>query len=456
MEQNKENKMANTPMLKLILSMSVPAMFSMLVQALYNIVDSVYVSHYSPDALTALSLAFPIQSLIIAVGVGTGIGINSLVSRRLGEGRREEADKAASHGMVLGVINGLVTALLGILFTGTFFGSFQPTQTVFSMGCQYVYTVTICSLFVYVEINVEKTLQATGNMIYPMLFQLTGAIVNIILDPIMIFGYLGCPEMGVFGAALATVIGQFCALAFSVYVLRTKSHEVKINLRHFRFEGSTVKNIYQVGIPSIIMQSITAFLVTLLNGILIKFSEAAVSVLGVYFKLQSFVFMPVFGLTQGVMPIMGYSYGAKKKQRLVSALKIGIVFAIVIMAVGFAIFQLVPDLLLDIFKADPEVMRIGVPALKIISLSFIPAALGILFSTMFQAVGLGTRSLIVSVLRQLVLILPSAYLFARIGVEYVWYSFPLAEGVSFIVSVLLFWQVYRKYVKNLDSPLQVA
>lgn len=451
-----ENKMGTQPVTKLIVSMSLPAMFSMLVNALYNVVDSVFVSWASNDALTALSLAFPVQMLMISVGIGTGVGINSLVSRRLGEKNQEEADHAASHGVVLALISWAVFALLGILFTRPFFAAFTQTQAVVDMGCDYVRVITICSFGMFVEINLEKTLQATGNMIYPMFFQLTGCIINIILDPIMIFGLLGFPKLGVLGAAIATVIGQICAMIFAAIVIFKKSHAVNITLKNFKFRAKTVKDIYIVGLPSIVMQSIGSVLIVGLNAILIKFSEAAVSVLGIYNKVQSFVFMPVFGLTQGVMPIMGYNYGARKKKRLLKALKVGSVMALCIMAVGTLIFMLLPAQILQIFNATPEMMRIGILAMRIISLNFIPAALGILFSTLFQAVGLGTRSLLISLLRQLVVLLPVAYALSFIGLESIWYAFPISEAVSLVVSILLLIQVYRKYIKNLEPEPQAV
>lgn len=444
-----DNKMGHAPMFSLILSMSIPAMFSMLIQALYNIVDSIFVAKLGEGALTAVSLAFPVQTLIIAVAVGTGVGINSLVSRRLGEKRQEEANSAATHGIILGLLSGVLFAILGVLFTRTFFEAFTDNAAIIDMGYQYTIVVTVLSFGSFVQINVEKCLQATGNMIYPMIFQLVGAITNIILDPIMIFGLFGFPKMGVFGAALATVIGQILAMLLSLYVILKKSHLVHVTFKKFKFNFKIVKDIYAVGLPSMIMQSIGSVLVVGLNSILIAFSEAAVSVLGVYYKLQSFVFMPVFGLTQGVMPIMGYNYGAKNKERLLSALKIGIILAIIIMTLGMIVFMSIPDKLLMLFNASDEMLELGTKALRTISLCFVPAALGIMFSTLFQALGQGRKSLYMSVLRQLVIILPSAYLLSKIGLNYVWYAFPIAEVFSFGVSILFFSIIYRKTIKSL-------
>lgn len=439
-------------MLPLIVKMSLPAIFSMLIQALYNIVDSIYVAQIGQNALTAVSLVYPVQTLIIAVAVGTGVGLNSLISRRLGEKRFEEANQAADHGVILGVLSWVVFAVLGALFTVPFFRFFTQTKEVFDMGCSYMYTVTLCSFGVFVEVNLEKILQSTGNMIYPMLFQLVGAITNIILDPILIFGYFGLPKMGVFGAAVATVIGQILSMLFAIVIVLRKSHAVKINVRHFKLNKKTVGDIYKVGFPSIVMQSIMSVLTVGLNAILMTFSEAAVAVMGVYFKLQSFVFMPVFGLNQGVMPILGYNYGAQKKKRLMSALKIAAVAATGIMLLGLLLFQLFPDKLLMLFNASEEMLSYGIPALRLISINFIFAGIGIILSNLFQAVGNGVFSLIVSVLRQLVIILPVAYLLSKvIGVVGVWYAFPISEIISFVASLLLFAAIYNKKLKNLGA-----
>ncbi|MEE1491573.1 MAG: MATE family efflux transporter, partial [Massilioclostridium sp.] len=336
-----------------------------------------------------------------------------------------------------------------LTLTQTFFQAFTDNQTVLQMGCDYTYVVTIFSFGMMIEIGLEKTLQATGNMIYPMLFQLSGAVINIILDPIFIFGKFGVPALGVRGAAVATVIGQIASMVFAVVVIIVKKHEVHISFRNFKFKWRTVKEIYAVGFPSIIMQSIMAFLVTMLNTILISFSEAAVSVLGVYYKLQSFVFMPVFGLTHGVLPIIGYNYGAGNKKRLLSALRLGTLIAACIMTVGTVLFLAIPDKLLMIFNASPQMLEIGVPALRIISICFIPAAVDILFSTFFQGVGMGFKSLIVSIMRQLVVILPAAYLLSKIGLGYTWYAFPIAEVVSLVLGGIFFWTTYRSKIRNL-------
>ncbi len=449
MEEIKENKMASTPMLKLIISMSLPSMFSMLIQALYNVVDSMYVAYSSQAALTAVSLAFPVQMLMIAVSVGTGIGINSLVSRRLGEKRFAEANSAATHGVLIAIASWLLFVVLGILFIQPYFSMLDASAEVKQMAITYTNIVIFVSIGCFLEVNLEKTLQATGNMIYPMLFQLVGAVTNIILDPIFIFGYLGVPAMGIAGAAIATVAGQIVAMIFAIIIIFTKSHDVHITFKKFKINWTTIKDIYVVGVPSIVMQAIGSVLTTALNWILIGFSEAAVSVFGIYFKLQSFIFMPVFGLTHGVMPIMGYSFGARKKQRLVSALKYGCVIAVIIMAVGMLIFMIIPDKLLMMFNATDEILRIGVPALRTISLCFVSAAIGIIFSTLFQALGLGFNSLLVSLLRQIIILLPAAYFLSKVSLDAVWYAFVIAEVVSLIASILIYWGVYKTRIRNL-------
>lgn len=452
MQERKENKMGTEPMLKLIISMSVPSMFSMLIQALYNIVDGIFISHYSHVGLQAVNLAFPLQMLLVSVGVGTGIGINSLVARRLGAKRFDEANSAATHGVILSVCSWVVFVILGLTVVKPFAHAMNAGREATEQCITYLSIVMIASVGMFVEISCEKILQATGNMIYPMIFQLIGAVTNIVFDPLLIFGIGFFPRMGTAGAAVATVGGQIVAMLFSLYILFFKKHEVHVSLKKFRFSAKTVADIYKVGVPSIIMQAIGSVLTSFLNAILLSIerSGVGVNVFGIYFKLQSFVFMPVFGLTHGLMPIMGYSYGAKNRTRLMQALKIGIVIAVIIMALGTTIFTAFPNMLLSLFKADAKMLEMGVPALRIISLCFVTAAVGIIISTMFQALGLGTYSLIISVLRQLLLVLPIAFLLSRfMGVFGVWWAFPLAELGGFVTAVLFFIHVYKTRIKGL-------
>ena len=451
-EVKTENKMGTMPMTKLLLSMSLPAMFSMTIMAMYNIVDSIFIGNYDQRGLTAVSLAYPLQLLLIAATVGTAVGVNSLVSRKLGEKNYDLANSAATHGLVLCVFTYLFFLLLGIFAVNPFMTAFSEDAVTAEYGVQYLVVVLCFSLFSIVQVMIEKTLQATGNMIYPMLFQLLGAIVNIIFDPLLIFGIGIFPECGVLGAAIATVFGQFCGMVFALIVMFAKKHEVKIQLKGFKFVGSTVKNIYAVGLPSIVMQSIGAIMMLGLNTIFqAADSEVSVRVYGIYFKLQSFVFMPCFGLNQGVMPVIGYNYGARNKKRMYSALKIGIIIAAMIMAAGVILMWVIPDVLISMFGGDQQLMEKGEYAFRIISLCFVPAAAGILFTTLFQAVGKGVRSLMMSFARQLVLVLPIAFVLSiTLGVDYVWYAFPFAEIFSLMLAIIFFINLVKGDFKRLD------
>ena len=442
-----ENKMGYMPIRPLMISMSLPAIISMTINALYNIVDSYFVARISEDALTAVSIIMPLQLMIIAVGVGTGVGINSLISRRLGARRQEDADKAATTGIILGVCNWLVFMLVGLILPGAFVSAYaKPGTYIYEAATQYLMIVFCGSFFIFVQVNMEKILQATGNMKAPMICSMSGAITNVILDPIMIFGLLGFPKLGVVGAAIATVIGQVVGFTIGVCILfGGKNHLVNIRFKGFRPKKRIIKEIYQVALPSIIMQSIASVMNVLYNMILVAYSTTAVAVLGVYFKIQSFVFMPVFGLNQGVLPIIGFNYGARNKERVKEARKEGIRLALFFMVIGLILFQTIPDKLLLIFDASPKMLEYGVPALRIISLNFIPAAFGIMNGTVFQATGHGVYSLICSFIRQLVGIVPFAYLLAKIGgVTLSWFSFPIGEVLGLIYS----FAMLNKLMKN--------
>ncbi len=449
----KENKMGTMPMTRLIFNMSLPAIFSMTVLAMYNVVDSIFIGNYDQRGLTAVSLAYPLQLLLIAASVGTAIGVNSLVSRKLGEKDFEKANSAATHGLVLCVFTYSIFLLLGLFAVKPFMNAFSQDAVVADYGVQYLTVVLCFSFFSIVQVMIEKTLQATGNMIYPMLFQIVGAVVNIIFDPLLIFGIGIFPELGVLGAAIATVFGQFCGMVFSLAVLFLKKHEIKINLKNFRLDMAMVKNIYSVGFPSIIMQSIGAVMMLGLNSIFkAADSEVSVRIYGIYFKLQSFVFMPCFGLNQGLMPIIGYNYGARNKERMYSALKRGMIIAAAIMFIGVLLMWLIPDVLISMFGGDKELMEKGEYAFRIISLCFMPAAAGIMFTTLFQAVGKGFRSLIMSFARQLVLVLPIAFVLSMtLGVDCVWYAFPIAEILSLFLAIGLFVNLVKTDFKRLDA-----
>lgn len=452
-----QNKMGTAPMLPLIVSMALPAMFSMLVSAMYNIVDSYFVAQYSTDALAAVSLAFPIQNLIIAFAVGTSVGVSSLVSRKLGEGDRTTANNAADHGLILNLITWLIFVVFGFVGCEGFYRLYATDPNIISMGKEYLSIVSIFSIGIFVEICFEKILQATGNMVWPMVMQLVGAVVNIILDPILIFGWMGIPAMGVAGAAIATVIGQIAAgiLALIIVFGKKSSHEVRISLRGFRFNRGVVKDIYVVGIPTIVMNAIGTVMIMAMNAILTTFSVAAYTVFGIYFKLQSFVFMPVFGLSSGLMPIMGYNYGARNKKRLMSCLKIGLAIAVTINVIGTLAFMIFPKELLSIFNATEEIYQIGIPSLRIIASTFIAGAIGITCSTLFQAVGKGTYSLINSILRQLALLVPAAFLLSKISLFALWFAFPIADIGSLVVTLICFIRLYRKNLTKLEIPREM-
>ena len=452
---NNTERMGTERISKLIFSMAGPAMISMLINALYNIVDSIFVGRYSTDAFTAVSLVFPLQQLVVAVGVGTAVGVNSLIARRLGARMREEAEDAARHGFVLSVIGGIVFLLLGLFFSRPFLSAFTTNPAVLEQAVSYSQIAVGASIFVMISIMCEKVQQSTGNMVVPMIQGLVGTIINIILDPIMIFGLLGCPEMGVSGAALATVIGQIGGMIVGVYAVFFRQKALDCNMKKFRFHPSTILEIYRVGLPGIVMQSIVSVMTSGLNMILIGFSEVAVSVLGLYFKLQTFVFMPVFGLNQGALPVMGYNYGAGDRKRLMGAYKVTVSAAFVIMVIGLILFQTIPEQMIRLFNSDPELIAAGVPALKTISLSFLGAAFGIINSTFFQAIGRGMASLIVSVCRQLGIILPAAWILGRLfGLDAIWYAFPVAEVGSVIISFALFYRIYQNELKLLQPHVR--
>ncbi len=450
-EQIRENKLGRMPIGKLLVSVSLPLMVSMLVQALYNIVDGIYVAQISENALTATSLAYPAQMLMISVAVGTGVGVNSLLARKLGEKRFDEANATATHGLILAAASTLVFVVLGVLFSRPFIAAFTEVEEIVEMGTTYLEVCAVWSVGVFFGIIGERLLQATGNSLLSMFSQLVGAITNIILDPILIFGRFGAPEMGIKGAAVATVIGQVAGAATALILNHFKNREIKFQFRGFRFSGQIVGNIYKVGVPSIIMQSISSVMNVGMNKILIMFSTTAVAVFGVYYKLQSFVFMPVFGLTQGLIPITGYNYGARRPDRVMHAYKLATVVAVAIMAVGTGIFCLFPQQLLALFQASPDMLRIGVRALRIISLTFIPAAVSIVAVNTLAGLGNGVVSMINSFMRQMVVLLPCAYLFASLfGLEFAWYAMLLAEIVALVFTLIMFKREYSRKIRPME------
>lgn len=453
-EVRQENKMGTMPEGRLLLNISLPMMLSMLVQAMYNVVDSIFVSRVSENALTAVSLAFPLQTLLIAVGAGTGVGVNSLLSKSLGEKDYEKVNKTAMNGIFLYVISYLVSAVAGLVIVQPFYASQikdAPVE-IMDMGVQYLTIVMVASFGIYAQFIFERLLQATGRTVFTMISQMTGAIINIILDPILIFGYFGLPKMGVAGAAVATVIGQIAGGVVGLVYNIKKNDDITFNFKGFRPDARIIGMIYKVGLPSIIMQSIGSVMTYGMNLILVGLSATAAAVFGVYFKLQSFFFMPVFGLNNGLIPIVAYNYGAKKKHRMIRTFKWGLLIAFVFLVAGAFVFELIPDKLLLLFDASENMLAIGVPALRIIAVHFLIAWFCIVASAVFQAVGNGMYSLYVSVARQLAVLLPAAYILAKIGgLDLIWWSFPIAELMSCLISVICLALTYQKVIKPLPD-----
>lgn len=446
----KENKMGVMPVPKLLISMALPMMISMLVQALYNVVDSMFVARLSEDALTAVSLAFPVQNLMIAVAAGTGVGVNALLSKSLGEKNTKAANQTADNSIFLAFLSYIAFALIGLFLTRPFFMSQTGNSAIVEGGVSYLSICCVFSFGIFGQITFEKLLQSTGRTFYSMLTQMIGAVLNIILDPILIFGLFGFPKMGVAGAALATVIGQVVGALAALYFNLAKNKEIQLSFKGFRPNGSIIRRIYAVGVPSILMASIGSVMTFGMNKILIGFTSTATAVFGVYFKLQSFVFMPVFGLNNGMVPIISYNYGARRPDRITQTVKLAMGYATCMMLAGFALFQLIPDKLLAIFNASDTMLSIGVPALRMISVSFLFAGISICASSLFQAMGHGVLSLIVSLVRQLLVLLPSAWVFSKIGgLSAVWWAFPLAEVFSLLFSVAFLFRVYRKEIQPL-------
>ena len=458
MNQLVENKMGTRPIGPLLISMALPMIASMLMQALYNVVDSIFVSQVSEAALTAVGLAFPIQNLMIAVGVGTGVGVNALLSKSLGEKNFDQADRAADNGIFLALVSTVVFMVLGGLFSGAYFRMQNVSQAVGEAGTAYLTIVTVVSIGVFGQTMMEKLLSATGRTMLSMICQMVGAVTNIILDPIMIFGLLGCPAMGVAGAAWATVIGQCLAFALGLYLQQFHNKEVKLTLRGiFRPHGATIRRIYGIGFPSIAMMSVGSVMTFCMNQVLLVFSETATAVFGVYFKLQSFVFMPVFGMNNAMVPIISYNYGALRPDRMRATMRLSMILGEGFMVIGFAVFQLLPDALLRMFNASESMLAIGVPALRIISVSFLLAGVAVVCGSVFQAVGQGLFSLIVSVARQLLVLVPLAYLFSLSGnLTAVWWSFPAAELASLALTLFFLLRVKKTIIHPLVEKARQA
>ena len=449
-----ENKMGTMPVGKLLFNMSLPMMISMLVQALSNIVDSIFVAKLSENALTAVSLAFPLQTLLIAVGTGTGVGMNALISKSLGERDFKKANKIADNGMFLYALSYLVFLILGLTVVKPFYASQigNADVEIMELGIDYLSTVMMFSVGLFAQIYFERLLTSTGRTIFSMTSQLCGALTNIILDPILIFGLLGAPKMGVTGAALATVIGQCVAGIIACVCNHKFNHEISLNLKGFTPDLQIIGHIYAIGIPSIIMQSIGSIMTYCMNRILITFSSTATAVFGVYFKLQRFFFMPVFGLNNGITPIIAYNYGAKQRKRMIKTIKLSLLVSFCLTFIGFLSFEGIPQVLLGMFNASEDMLIIGVPALRIIGIHYLIAWFCIIIGTVFQALGKAVFSMIVSIMRQLVALIPAAYILAKIGgLHAVWWSFPIAELISLAVTLFFFTKIYRSIISKIPE-----
>lgn len=435
------------PVHRLLLSMSGPMMLSMLIQALYNVVDSVFVSYISEGALTAVSLAYPMQNLMIAVATGTGVGVNALLSRNLGERNFPMVNRTAGNALFLGLISYVVFALLGVFGSRAYFAAQVTDPEIIRMGQEYLTVILVLSIGCFGQVLLSRLLQSTGKTFYSMVIQMVGAVLNIILDPLLIFGLGGFPAMGVAGAALATVISQLVGTALGLYYNLRKNPEIHFALSQLRPSGGIIARIYSVGVPSILLQTVASLLIFGLNQILVSFSETATAVYGVYFKLQGFAFLPIIGMNNGMVPIIAYNYGAKKPERILQTIKLAILYAVGIMVAAVLLFQIFPVQLLSFFQASPEMLDIGVPALRTLSLCFLVGGFTIVSSSVFQALGKGLLSMSISVFRQLLLVLPLAYFFSLTGnLNMVWWAFPVAEVLAGLLAAYYLWRAYHRVI----------
>ena len=450
-----ENKLGTMPISKLIWNMSLPIIASMLVQALYNIVDSVFVSWVSEASLTAVSLAFPAQNLMISLAAGTAVGVNALLGRALGAGEQQRVDRVAMNGMFLALVGFVVSCVLGLTCAGSFLRSQTQVEEIVVMGEQYLHIVMGCSFALFGQIMLERLLQGTGRSLLSMYTQGLGAIVNIILDPVFIFVL----DMGVAGAAVATIIGQLCGCALAIWFNHRKNTDITLSLRGFRPDWRLIGSIYAIGLPSVIMMAIGSVMTFLMNKILIVYHaahETAATAFGAYFKLNSFIFMPVFGMNNGVVPIVAYNYGARNRKRMVETIKRGALYASIIMAFGTVLFWVIPGPLLKIFDATDTMLSVGIPALRIISISFCMAGACIALGASFQALGRSLYSMITSIVRQLVFLIPIAYVLARYGAsvgnsDLVWWSYPIAEVFSLTLTLFFFRHLYKTVIAQLPE-----
>lgn len=452
MENYKSNRLGTEPIVPLMLKLGIPSILSMFIQALYNVVDSIFVSFINEEALAGLTLAFPIQMILIAIAVGTGVGTSSKISRLLGQGEKEKASNVAEHVLIFAVIYGIIGAIVGGFFSKNLIMMFTNDPVLINYGSRYIRIILLGSTALFIPMISNNILRGEGNTLIPMFTMLIGSILNILLDYLLIFGKGSFPEMGVEGAALATVISRIISGTFILFILLAGKHDLKLNMKNFKFDSSIIYGIYQVGLPAIIMQVLGSFMVGGFNKILADYSSTAIAAMGIYFRLQSFVFMPVFGLNQGYMPIMGYNYGHKNPDRMKETMKVGFLLGFTFTTIGFLLFQFLPENFIKLFNPSDELLEIGTNALKIISISFPIVGPAIIGSTTFQAIGKGFPSLTLSFLRQMIVLLPAAYILAKLGgLDLIWYSFPISELISGIVLVFWLTKSMRKVFNEMDS-----
>lgn len=446
-----KNPMGSKPIFPLLISMALPPMISMLIQSLYNVVDSIFVAQISEEALTAVSLIFPLQNLSLAFSCGVGIALNALIARHLGANNDKEASHVATQGIVMTLIHSLLFVVLGLFFIQPFVSMFTTSSEVINYGIQYGSIVITLTFGSFIHIAIEKMFQATGNMIIPMFLQLLGAVINIVLDPILIFGMFGFPALGVTGAAIATVIGQMVACLLSIYLFYKRSQHIHISFRNFKLDKKTFKNLYTIAVPSGTMMCLPSVLVSVLNGLLASVSQSAVAFFGVYFKLQSFIYMPANGVIQGMRPIMSYNYGAKEKERMNKTIHAAAISIATILCLGTLLFFIFPEFILSLFSANKEMLAIGVPGIRILSLSFILSTVGILMSGVFESLGNGKQSLIISLLRQFVIVIPLSFIFIGIlGIQGVWITFPISECIASFFALYSYRRIYKRLVSNMN------
>jgi len=447
-----ENKMGVMPINRLLLSMSGPMMISMLIQALYNVVDSMFVSYISESALTAVSLAYPVQNFMIAVATGTGVGINALLSRNLGEKNFATANRTAGNAIFLGVISSIFFTILGIFGSRAFFAVQVTDPEIIKLGHDYLFLIMVLSIGCFGQVLLSRLLQSTGKTFYSMVIQVVGAILNIILDPLFIFGLGPFPALGVKGAAIATVISQLVGTAMGVYYNLAKNKEITFTLENIRPSAPIVSRIYSVGVPSILLQTVASVLIFGLNQILVTFTETATAVYGVYFKLQGFAFLPIIGMNNGMVPIIAYNYGARKPDRIIQTIRLAMTYALCIMIIAVLVFQFLPHRLLGIFQASDEMLAIGIPALRTLSWSFLFGGITIVVSSVFQALGRGIQSMLISVFRQLLIVLPLAYFLSKTGnLNLVWWAFPVSDVLALVFAGYLLLRTYRQVIQPLTN-----